>query len=72
MLLQETYDPAWHAYEKGRPLSIRPDPVMGFMLIDVPEGSHFIQVSFETPLENRIGQAVLVLALAVVAALVLF
>ena len=29
---------------------------MGFMLIDVPPGDHMIQMRFETPMENRIGQ----------------
>jgi hypothetical protein len=55
VLLQETYDPAWHAYENGKRLPIRREPVMGFMLIDVPEGSHAIRMHFETPLENRVG-----------------
>jgi hypothetical protein len=70
VLIQETYDPAWHAYENGRLLAIRPEPVMSFMLIDVPEGNHNIQLRFETPFENRIGQIVFGLALLVVAGLV--
>jgi hypothetical protein len=56
VLLQETYDPAWRAYENGRRLAIDADPTMGFMLIDVPPGEHAIQMRFETPLENRTGQ----------------
>ena len=56
VLLQETYDPAWHAYENGRPLAVRRDPVMGFMLMDVPAGMHAIQMRFEVPFENRAGQ----------------
>jgi hypothetical protein len=72
VLLQETYDPYWSAYENARQLSIRPDPVMGFMLIDVPEGSHSIHLHFETPLENRVGQVIFALSLAVLVALVLF
>jgi hypothetical protein len=63
LLLQETYDPAWHAYEDGKPLTIRRERVMGFMLIDVPEGAHRVQLRFETPLENRIGQAVFFLGM---------
>lgn len=55
VLLQETYDKYWRAYEHGRRLAIRPDP-LNFMLIDVPEGGHDIEMRFETPLENRIGQ----------------
>ena len=58
VLLQETYDPAWRAYENDKRIPIRPEPVMQFMLIDVPEGRHTIQLRFETPLENRIGQVV--------------
>jgi hypothetical protein len=55
ILFQETWDPAWHAYENGRELTIRPENTMGFMLIDVPPGAHNIRLQFETPLENRIG-----------------
>ncbi len=72
VLLQETYDPNWRAYENGQQLSIRQDPVIGFMLIDVPEGTHSIQLRFETPLENRVGQVILALTLAILIALVLF
>ena len=56
VLVQETWDPAWHAYENGKALPIRAEDTMGFMLIDVPEGSHRIRMSFETPPENRAGQ----------------
>jgi hypothetical protein len=70
VLLQETYDPAWRAYENGNRLPIRKDRVVGFMLIDVPPGTHTIDVRFETPLENRIGQGLLLLSLLVVAGLV--
>ncbi|HEV8145364.1 MAG TPA: hypothetical protein VGP79_03245 [Bryobacteraceae bacterium] len=55
ILIQETFDPSWRAYENGRPVPIREDPVMNFMILDVPSGSHNIQARFETPLENRIG-----------------
>lgn len=66
VLLQETYDPAWHAYENGKPLPVRAEPVMSFMLVEVPEGNHSIQLRFEAPLENRIGQAITLLGLAIV------
>jgi hypothetical protein len=56
VLLQETYDPSWRAYEGDRELTIRPEPFMGFMLIDMPAGDHSIRMHFETPLENRAGQ----------------
>ena len=69
VLLQETYDPAWHAYEAGQELAIRPEPVMAFMLIDLPPGSHSVVMHFEVPLENRAGQVLLVLSLLTLAAL---
>jgi hypothetical protein len=72
VLLQETYDSAWHAYENGKPVRIHIEPVMNFMLIDVPEGNHGIQMRFETPLENRIGQVISLLGLAVVICLVVY
>jgi hypothetical protein len=72
VLLQETYDPAWHAYENGKPFAIRPEPVMGFMLVELPEGNHRIAVRFERPLENRLGGMISMLALAIVAALLVF
>ena len=34
ILLQETYDPAWRTYEDGRPVPLRLEPVMNFMLLD--------------------------------------
>lgn len=71
VLVQETYDPAWHAYIDGRALPIHLERVMNFMLIEAPEGSHKIQLRFETPLENRIGQCISVLGLVVAAALVI-
>jgi hypothetical protein len=61
LLLQETWDPAWHAYDKGKELAVHMEPVMDFMLIDVPEGAHDIRMRFETPLENRFGQVLFVI-----------
>jgi uncharacterized membrane protein YfhO len=63
VLLQETYDPNWHATEDGKDVTIRRDPAMGFMLMDVPAGPHTIELNFETPTENRAGQGLLVLSL---------
>lgn len=56
ILLQETWDPAWLAEENGVRLPLRRDPVMGFMLLSPPPGQHSIQLRFETPGENRVGQ----------------
>ncbi len=70
ILLQETYDPAWHAYEENKPLPIRLEPVMNFMLVEVPEGNHQIRMRFETPAENRIGQLLFFAGLAAIVALI--
>jgi hypothetical protein len=56
LLIQETWDPGWHAYENGRELPVRLEPVMGFILIDLPVGVHAIDLRFRTPLENRVGE----------------
>jgi hypothetical protein len=61
VLVEETWDPAWHAYENGKELPVRLESAMGFTLIDAPEGDHKILMRFETPLENRAGQAIFVL-----------
>jgi hypothetical protein len=66
VLLQETYDPAWRAYEDGRPVPIRLEPVMNFMLLGASEGNHVIQLRFETPMENQIGRIISGLGLALV------
>jgi len=68
ILLQETYDPAWRAYENGKRLAVRKDRVMEFMLIDAGPGDHTIDMRFETPLENRIGLGVAILSLLLVIA----
>jgi hypothetical protein len=70
ILLQETFDPAWRAYERGQQLPIRPDPAIGFMTIPVTPGVHKIKMRFEVPLENRVGQVVLGLSLIISAAMV--
>jgi hypothetical protein len=70
VLLQETYDPAWHAYENGKPVAIRKDPMMSFMLIDAGPGAHTFDLRFETPPENRVGQGLLVISLLSVGGLV--
>ena len=61
VLVEETWDPAWHAYENGKQLPVRLEGTMGFTLIDAPEGDHKILMRFETPLENRAGQVIFVL-----------
>ena len=55
VLVQETYDPSWHARSAGRDLPVHEDAI-GFMWIDVPPGRHLIDVTFETPPENQLGR----------------
>lgn len=63
LLVQETFDPAWHAYAGTQPVRITQDPI-GFMLLDTAPGTHTIHMQFETPLENRIGQLLTILTCA--------
>ena len=56
VLLQETYDANWQAETGGRAVEIRREPVMGFMLLDLPAGRHDIRMHFAVPVENRVGQ----------------
>lgn len=72
LLIQETWDPAWRAYENGRELPVRPEPVMGFMLLDLPPGVHTIDLRFPTPLENRVGEGLFALSALAAASFVLF
>jgi hypothetical protein len=69
ILVQITYDPAWHAYAGGRALPVHRDRGADFAVIDAPPGEHDIAFVFETPLENRIGWVLTWLSLALVAAL---
>lgn len=64
IVLLETYDPNWHAWSGGRELPIHKD-AMNFMWIETPPGALEIRLSFETPLENRIGQIVTALSIAI-------
>ena len=69
LLVQETYDPAWRSYSNRRPVPIARDAI-GFMLLDPGPGDHDLLLRFETPLENRIGAAMTLLSLLVIAWLV--
>jgi hypothetical protein len=68
LLIQESYDPAWHAYLGETELQVRED-VMGQMLVDAPPGEQEIRIQFELPLENLIGRVLTVLAILSVLAL---
>jgi hypothetical protein len=71
ILVQVTYDPAWHAYSGGQALPVHKDRGAEFSVIDAPPGEHDISFVFETPLENRIGWVLTWLSLALAAALLM-
>jgi hypothetical protein len=68
LVVQESFDPAWHAYLGATALPVRADP-LAFLIIDAPPGEHDIRLVFETPLENRLGWGVTGLSLLIVAVL---
>jgi RHS repeat-associated protein len=47
VLLQETYDPEWGAYENGKRLPVSQERPMSFMLIDTGPGTHTIEMRFD-------------------------
>jgi len=69
VLVQVTYDPAWHAYAGGRALPVHQDRGADFSVVDAPPGEHDILFVFETPLEKYIGWVLTWLSLAIAAAL---
>jgi hypothetical protein len=69
VLVQVTYDPAWHAYSGGLALPVHKDRGADFSVIDAPPGEHDIRLVFETPLENRFGGMLTLLSLAMCAVL---
>jgi hypothetical protein len=70
VLVQVTYDSAWHAYAGGRALPVHKDRGADFSVIDAPPGEDDIAFVFETPLENRIGWLLTWLSLAITIALI--
>ena len=70
VLVETTYDRAWHAYAEGKALPVYQDRGADFSVIDAPPGEHDIRLVFEMPLENRIGWLLTALSLGMVAALV--
>jgi uncharacterized membrane protein YfhO len=68
IVVQETYDPAWHAWSGTTPLVVRKD-AMDMMVIDAPPGDHDIYIAFLTPLENKVGTVLTLLTIAILLAL---
>lgn len=66
IVVQETYDPAWHAWAGNQPLPVRRD-AMGFLVVDAPPGEQEIRLQFVTPLENRVGRGVTLATLLLLA-----
>jgi hypothetical protein len=71
ILVQETYDPAWHAWSGDRELTIHKDAI-DMMVIDAPPGDHQIRLAFMTPMENKIGRVLTGLSLLAMIALIWF
>lgn len=68
IVLQVSYDPAWHAYSAGAAVPVYKD-LLGNMWLDTPPGDHALRVVFELPLENSAGRALTALSLAALACL---
>ena len=71
ILVQESYDPAWHAYSNGKPVPIEKDPI-GFMLLHTEPGAQSIVLIFEPTLEIRAGLILSCLSVIIAATLVMF
>jgi hypothetical protein len=65
LLVQETYDPGWHAYEEGQAREIRADAV-GHMLIALAPGPHTVRMVFEAPAEVIVGRTAGILCLLMI------
>lgn len=68
LLVQESYDPAWHAYLGEIEIPIRED-MLGQMLVEVPPGEQEIRLQFEKPLENLVGGIITALSIGTILAL---
>jgi len=71
VLVQESFDPAWHAYSNGKPVPIEKDPI-GFMLLHTEPGAQSIVLIFEPTLEIRAGLLVSFLSVLMAAAMIVF
>jgi hypothetical protein len=69
LLIQQSFDPNWHAEANGQPLKVRPDLALGQMIVETPPGQYEVRLHFPTPLENRIGWILTALAALSCAAL---
>ncbi len=65
IVFQESFDPYWRAYVKGKAISVRRDP-LGFVRVDVPSGKQSVTLRFETPAEMIAGRTLSALSLVCV------
>lgn len=54
IIVQESFDPAWHAYNSGQAVPVVKDAA-GFMRVVSPPGPQDVKLIFETPAENLAG-----------------
>jgi hypothetical protein len=71
ILVQESFDPGWHAYANGQPIPIEKDPV-GFMLLRAEPGAQRVVLRFEPTAEIRVGLILSTLSVIIAAVLVFF
>jgi hypothetical protein len=64
VVVQESYDPAWHAWSGSRELTVSRD-AMGMMVVDAPPGTNSVFLKFVTPLENQLGRILTALTVLV-------
>ncbi|MEO8127739.1 MAG: hypothetical protein ABI822_11645 [Bryobacteraceae bacterium] len=69
VLVEESFDPAWHAYSNGKSIPIEKDPV-GFMLLHSKPGTHSIVLIFEPTLEIQAGHLLSFLSVLIAAAII--
>jgi len=71
VLVQESFDPAWHAYSNGKPVPIEKDPI-GFMLLHTGPGAQGIVIIFEPTLEIRAGLLLSFLSVLIAAGMIVY
>ena len=69
ILVQESYDPGWHAYSNSQPVAIEKDPI-GFMLLHTQPGTQSVVLIFEPTLEIRAGLLLSCVSVLIAAALI--
>jgi uncharacterized membrane protein YfhO len=68
VLVQESFDPGWHAWVDGMPVKIETD-IMGFMRVRTSPGPHRIRFVYKQTPEARIAAGISIAALVAAFAL---